>query len=570
MRVRTDIFNDILNQHAEAAAKAGRLNRIMPMLEEIARRRLEAVALYTPFPAAVPFHQSYKTWRIIDGSNKSGKTTAACAEVAMAVLGLLPDKYPARNGSFLILGQKGRHLSDPLYRILCQPGAFYIIPDEITGKVRSIRPDANNPSKLDPYDEAYREKWQPAPPFLPDQMWGGKTRRVAHTAFEKRSENIPAQTTIPSTGWKLMWRSSEALPDQGPTYNGVHIDEQIESDDWFNEAIRGMMLDPGGITPRGVWSATPQNCHHLLQEMRERADKDDPEVEAFQLFLRDNVVIRADRKAAFEDLLSEEERDTRIHGIYAIAGMRIYPQFRMDGGEEANGYEPFDIPEEWTRYFVIDPGRGHCGVLFLAVDPEEKHRWIYDGMDLKQPDAAALGRYIKDHQGNTKFECGFIDNRMGRQTQPLDDPPLGYYHWQALMEAGVEIRRRGNANGFVPGCDKIEAREEALRSWMRVREDGPFAGTPLLKIARGRIPKLERQIRNVHNESHESADAKRKIIKDMCQCAEYLAAGTPYYWPPEPLNGATRLLPSDTAWDALQRKRRKKQHSGTMVLAYGE
>jgi hypothetical protein len=570
VKLNNKILLDVLNQRADEAAKAGRLRQLMPMLEEIARRRLEAIALYTPFPAAVPFHQSMATWRILDGSNKSGKTTAACAEDAMAVLGLLPGKYPIRNGTLVILGQKGRHLSDPLYKILCQPGAFYTIRDEVTRLIRSVRPDANDPTRLDPYDVAYREKWQPAPPFLPDQLWGGTTRRVATTAFEKRSENVPAQTTILSTGWKILWRSSEALPDQGGTYNAAHVDEQIESDDWFNEIARGMMLDPGGITPRAIWSATPQNCHHLLQEMRERAEKGDPEVEAFQLFLKDNFIIRSDRKAAFEALLSEEEQDTRIHGIYAITGLRIYPMFRMDGGDEANGCEPFDIPEDWTRYFVIDPGRGHCGVLFIAVDPEEKHRWIYDGADLKQPDSVMLAKFIKERQGTTKFECGLIDNRMGRQTSPLDDHPVAYYHWQALMDAGVQIRRKGNASGFIPGCDKIEAREEALRGWMRVREEGPFAGTPLLKISRGRIPKLERQLRNAHDESRKSKEARRKTVKDLTQCAEYAAAGNLYYWPSEPIDGAIQRGLADTAWAALESKRKRRRKNGALVLAYGE
>lgn len=59
----------------------------------------------------------------------------------------------------------------------------------------------------------------------------------------------------------------------------------------------------------------------------------------------------------------------------AMADMMVYPQF--DYKYHVKDFTYKDIPEEWTRYFYMDPGATVTAGLWVAVDPSGT-RWYYD------------------------------------------------------------------------------------------------------------------------------------------------------------------------------------------------
>ena len=485
--------------------RAVKLAKAKRYLQALAKRKMEGLSLYRSLPVAARFHACRKKIRLADGANQAGKTLAAEVEVSRAVSGLDP-KYPHRNGLALIVGKDAQHLANPMWRTLAHPGAFSVIPDEDTGLLRSVRPSADDPTKLDPYDEAYREKWRDAPPLLPERM-------IKSIAWEDRSKGIPRVVTL-VTGWKMLWHTADGRARQGIQINLWHFDEEILNQDFLREAIRGSMRY-GGL---GFWSATPQSGGLQLSELHERAISGDPDVEAFTFSLEDNPYLTRDEKRVFYNQLSDEEREACYYGHYLAYGRRIYPLWSPMG---MHGCEPFDIPEHWTRYIALDPGRQHCGTLFAAIDPEEAHVWVYDAFDLQNADAARWADEIHKRQGKTRFEAIIIDSRYGKEHHGATESVAEHYAL-ALKQRGIEPRTAGPLAGFFPGCDDVATREEALLAWMAVRGHGPFTGTCKLQVFRGRMPKLEDQVRKAQIDPKNP----RKRIKqpeDLLVCLEYLA-----------------------------------------------
>jgi len=530
--------------------KARLMERARKAALALARKGMEGLALYRPLPAAAMFHDSKKRIRLLDGSNQSGKTLAAMAEVAMAVMGNHPTgTFPKENGRAILVGYDGDHLADPMFRTLCRQGAFSTIRDEQTGKVRSVRPDLNDPKRLDPYDAAYREKWRDAPPLLPE-------RAIKHIAFEDTGKGIPRVIQL-HNGWQLLWRSSKSKPVRGRQFHLWQFDEEIENDQFLPEVLRGCMRFSG----RGFWSATPQTGGLQLYELRQRADAGDPDVAAFTLLLDDNPFYPDEEKQAFWRALSDEEREVRYYGRYAILGRRLYPMFNPQGD---HGCEPFEPPQTWTRYLILDPGRMRCGTLFGAIDPDERNAWVYGGFALRNADAQRWAERVRGMQGSVRFEAAIIDKRAGKQHPMGASDTVARQYFDALTRAGVMPRRLGPLAGFFPGSDDVKAREEALLDWLHLRGDGAFLGSPRLKIMRGVFPELEREIRNAQYDGHKS-DKRLDLEEDCLDCLEYWAASKPGYYPPE----LVAKRPREPVYEDWLKRAQGRQSQDTFTCALG-
>lgn len=503
--------------------------QLRELMREVARRQLEGPALYKPLPgAAESFHKSRAKTRVLDGSNRSGKTLGAAVDVAYAVQGCDPnDKYVRKNGYGLVVGLDLDHVGQ-LWQKLTREGEYKMIRDEHTQLWRAVRPDANNPTKLDPYDEAYREKWRNAPPLISPKAI------VSRGIKWETSGEIP-RTVQFTSGWKLLFRSSKGDAPRGEHYTLFWIDEQIKDEMFYTEGVRGCVgiNEPPRHTPKIIWSATPQDCNIQLYELRQKADMKAGGVEAFFMSILNNPFISDEEKEQFRVTLTEDEEQTRFHGIYASTLARIYGIFEAQG---KHGCEPFVVPtNEWTRYVIVDPGSKHCGILFVAVDPEEKHTWIYDGVDMRGRDARKVGAEIKQREGPHKFEAFVIDQKMGKQVPPGFGKNVATQFMECFKEINLVPRTLGPLGGFHPGSSDISAREQALLGWMADRGSGPFSGTPRLQVFRGQIPKLEKQIRNAQIDP----DTGKRLAKgmnrdqDLLVCLEYAAGFDPRYVQPE-------------------------------------
>jgi hypothetical protein len=329
----------------------------------------------------------------------------------------------------------------------------------------------------------------------------------------------------------------------------VWIDEQIENEQHFVEAVRGLMRRSGLL----LWSATPQTLNDQLWEIREMAEADPGGSVAFacKLLLKDNPFISQEDKEAFYKALSPEDRIVRWDGEYYRSTLRIYSSFDIMG---PHGVDPFPIPDDWACFMVLDPGRQAAGTLFVAVDPENKHRWVYDGFELKMTDAGKWADEVARRVRSRVLEAVICDFKAGKQHGMGDHMTIAERWWGELEKRGIAprmVNRKEGMAGFFPGAADIPAREEALLSWMRVREDGPWAGTSVLQVFRGQFPELEQQIKKA---SHQHGKRITKYESESLDCLEYAAAeGLWYHKPPTRESDDT-----DPVLEAFQDMKRRK------------
>ncbi|MCS7226523.1 MAG: hypothetical protein NZ821_05970 [Gloeomargarita sp. SKYB31] len=474
------------------------------------------------------FHQNNAKWRLLVGSNRSGKTLAAAIEFARAVLGRDPyQKYRPKDGMALVIGLDADHLG-MLWRKLTTPGAFTVIKDQ--KRLRALRYDETNPTKLHPEDAANTHLWQDAPPIIPAHMLQGKP------AWYHKARHIPRLITFQS-GWRALFLTSQGVIKQGEHYDLVWIDEQIQDEQFFWEAVRGLVdVDPR-YKSRGIWSATSQRQNPLLWELAQKACTSD-EIAHYTLRIADNPFITEQDRQLFTDMLPEEERLVRIDGVFALEAWRIYPEFDPHG---AHGCEPFPIPEDWTHIMAVDPGVMNCATVFGAIGPDDKTLYIYDELLLHNVDAHTWAAHIAQRPDASLFDYWIIDSRAGRSRGIGNSIQIAAHFFQALTAHNIAPLVTGPLAGWIPGSDNPEVRKDLLRRMFRASSmpDSPDMG---IKIFRGRCPKLIQQLRIAQ---YDAKNPKRRITGefDLLDALEYLVAFQPHYVPkPPPASSYTTTL----------------------------
>lgn len=542
------------------ATRAIRRKRIKYLKSLVSELKNESLRHFAPLPHLADFLLSTCPISIAVGSNQSGKTLHALFKFSNVVLGRdSTGQFPQRDGCAIIVGKDGDHLADPIYKKLFRPGEFKLIPDEQTGNLRAVRPDPYDPKHIDPYDLAYQEKWIDAPPLIPD-------RYVREHAWEHAGKEIPRLSRL-ATGWEILWRSSNGPPPRGRQIHLALVDEDLNRVAmWINELIPRILKHNGKL----MWSATGQEGGPELAELVHKSESGSPYIDVFWLYIEDNPYITdAQREFLRETLTSEEEVNVRYYGKLASFGRYIYSDYDP---QDIHGYEPFPIPDDWARYILLDPSIPHCATLFVAVDPQERHRWVYDGFDLRQAGPETWAQEVKARQSNTKFEAVVCDQQRGkvRHVGGVKDRCVAEIMWAALKTAGVEIRRPGPLCGFFPGCNDVEARTLALKTWLAPRGYGPFEGLPILQVAKGAIPLLDQQIRTAQSDPAGIVNRGNRVARDLLEALEYGAAFEPGYYQPEPLSiteadGKPRRNPS-----VVELFHEQQRHRQLKALAAGE
>lgn len=495
-----------------SADQAADLRRL---LQERLKRKVDGLQLYRPMPLQRDFHSSNAREKLIRGSNRSGKTTAAAVEFARAVTGLDP-RYPKDNGIAYLVGKDGKEVANVMYKLAFRAGAFKIIRDEASGEWRSFNPSS-------PLDAGRVKQARPAPPLIPPRL-------IKSIAWENKKANLPNLITL-HNGWEIHLFSSNAKPPHGSQIDLAWFDEEIISPDWYPE-VSARLVDRNG---RFLWSATPQAGTVQLYELHERAEKEallpkeQRRIEEFLALLYDNVHLTAQQKADFESKLSADEVMVRIHGEFASHGLRVFPEFQ----EKTHVCAYFDIPPTWTRYVAIDPGRQICAALFLAIPPldEGDYAYLYDELYLAQCSAALFGQKMKERLAGYQAEAFIIDHQEGRKTETGSGRSVEEQYSDALRDNGVACYRSGCE--FTWGSPTPEAGVEAVRSWIRPRSSAP----PKLRVLADRCPNFIWEMKRYWYEKDRDGRVTDKPRSrgpvHLCACMRYLVQDEPAYVPPK-------------------------------------
>jgi hypothetical protein len=459
------------------------------------------------------------------GGNRSGKSLCTFVEDARAVCGQDPHgKYPEKDGILVIVGKDWKHIGLVVYPILFMAGAFKIIKDEATGQWRAFNPTT---------DAARAKEAKPAPPLIPPRL-------VAKKSWILKSARYIQSCTLVN-GWQIYFFSSEGEPPQGFQANRVHIDEDVNNGDAWVPEMQARLSDRKGVF---TWSAMPHSRNDSLQSLAERADmlaekgQENPDIVKFQLRFLDNPHIDSEEKRKRIEgwaALGEDVLRMRSEGEFITDSILCYPTFATHvHGYDRTSLENNVVPSDWCRYVAIDPGHAVTSVLFAAVPPDESMLLVYDQLYIRNCNAIIFGEKMQEKCRGQSFQAFIIDMHGGRLREIGSGRLPVELYTEELKKREVASITTGHS--FLAGCDDIPARMAAVQNYLHIRPEG----TPTLRILRGAVPDLEREIKRYKKKTQLVGGTY--IVTDQpntrgevhaCQCLEYLCAYRPRYHKPK-------------------------------------
>jgi hypothetical protein len=513
-------------------------------------RRIEAIKLYEPLPIQQRFHESQAKRRLCRAGNRGGKTLMAAIDVGMAITGSHPYiKFP-KSGRIYIVCKDNRQIGETIYPKLFRAGAFKIIRDLKTGEWRSYRP-----WKKEDLEREHEAK--PAPPIIPPRLAPAR-----NFAWENKKENVPRKVVL-TNGWEISFFTSGGKPPRGMDIDIVWFDEEISDPDWLPEMMARLMDRRG----RFIWSATPQSGTDQFLMLSERAEEErnkvHPQVEEFAFSSVENVHFSDDDRNTLAADLTEEERSVRIDGNFAAFSFLMFPEFSMSvHGVDASSLPGSEIPRDWARYAIIDPGNQVCATLFCAIPPPAFGDYVYlfDEAYIRNADVRKWGEAMAQRCSTQNFEAFIIDDHGSRRSEMIGKTIRQQFS-DELKRRGIRANR--TRHSFIAGSDDIAGRNMAFRSWLRQRDDLP----PKLRVLRGRLPNFEHEIKYYRRKRIKGVVQDEPEVRNnhLMDCCGYMAhCKSLKYVRPKP---APKRVPPAVAYLKRKRERRRKQEgsSGTYV-----
>jgi len=500
-------------------------DELKEMQAELANRRIEALKLYRPTPQQEAVHKCRASEILVLGGNRSGKSLCTFVEDARAVCGKDPHgKYPASDGVLVVVGKDWKHIGLTVYPLLFMAGAFKIIRDESTGEWRAYNPATDSQREKDA---------KPAPPLIPPRLVKKKSWILKSARYIQSCEL--------TNGWQIYFFSSEGEAPQGFKASRVHIDEDVNNGDAWVPEMQARLSDLKGVF---TWSAMPHSKNDALLGLSERADKlaeegvENPAIVRFQLRFLDNPHIDDQEKQKRIEgwaALGEDVLRMRSEGEFISDSILCYPTFAM----HVHGYDRSElaqnvVPEDWTRYAVIDPGHAVTSVLFGAVPPDESMLLIYDQLYIRNCNAIIFGEKMAQKCRGQSFYAFLIDMHGGRIREIGSGRLPVELYTEQLKINGVASETTGHS--FLAGCDDVQARMSAVQNYLHIRPQG----TPTLRVLRQSCPDLERELKRYKKKTQLVGGSY--IVTDVpntrgevhaCQCLEYLCAYRPRYHKPK-------------------------------------
>jgi hypothetical protein len=282
--------------------------------------------------------------------------------------------------------------------------------------------------------------------------------------------------------------------------------------EWISESQARLLRRDGII----ICSYTPQADSPEYYALHRRCMDGDAEIEEYVLTLEDNPYIpKSAKESLYNDLKDDpDELAVRYYGNHATESRLVYPSYKI----ETHGVDPFDIPSDWMRFMVVDPGARFQCALFFAIPPERDQVHLYHELYKQNAHAGDLAEHVADITGEWKFETFILDYQAGRQRPMGHSNTIADHYMEEFKNHGLSSRVSGC--GFEYGSDNVPGREQSLKRWLRYRVDG----RPLLRVHRGKTPKFDQQMKNRYYKKQDPTKREDRQLHDTVDCAEYAAA----------------------------------------------
>lgn len=253
------------------------------------------------------------------------------------------------------------------------------------------------------------------------------------------------------------------LGSESSDWDAIHYDEPLPEK--MRKALARGLIDRGG----SEWYTLTPLTEFWINDYFFPADTGGkPRSDVWTLCgtTYDNTHLSPENIAEYENDLTDDEKECRIHGIpLELAGL-VYKEFKWDTHVLTSplpGWNEFnDPPKDWTIYYSIDPHpRTPHAILFCAVGPTGFHVYFTDYFKAVTANELAeavlnvnknrvIGRGIMD-------PLGFIEEPSTKTTFATELANYGLYVDKATkaLDTGiirVRTQLKNNAIAFTPNC----------------------------------------------------------------------------------------------------------------------
>ena len=514
-------------------------------IQELADRKHMALKVFRPLPHQdTVFEMPRPKFMLVSGGNRAGKTLTLAVLLAAVMTDTPVVLSNGKKVDLRMPWQKGKplrvwiicidwtHVGETIHPMLFKPGSFKVCIDPETKKLRSYKPDEDEPKGITPKE---------SPALIPSRF-GPDENFAWNDKKKKQFSNV--QITDPKTGdvlAEVTVYTSMGNPPQGKAVDLIFIDEQLERADFINEMVMRTADRRGGI----VWASWNREDSDELAQFNQMLDREIENksglAKRVMLALSDNAYLGS---RTIEETLAgcstEAERLARDRGIAPSERLRMYPLFNtdihkaiIDGPEEddvsrairANGDMP---PKEWTRVLTLDPGSSHPAVLLCAVPPPEMGEYYipYQEFCPENTDAIQLAKMIKDNTRGQVFYRFIMDDQAGRKTPEGFSMRVRDAYINAFRQAGLKCTSTGHH--FLKGSNDVGGRQMVLQSLMHIGK----LGLPKLRIITGNCPNLCKQLKKVKKKMIQKEVVEERKARgqyDLVDCLEYYAASKPSF-----------------------------------------
>ena len=329
------------------------------------RRRQRGMDFYVPNPIQFQAHKSKcKTIAIVAG-NRAGKSSWGALEVCWAVTKKYPDWFPQE-----------RRFKKPV-KIRIATDRFFKIDSVIEPKIRDYLP-ADEIAQVRRSPQGYLNK-----------------------LITKDGSSI-----------EFLTMEQDLMAFEGQDLDIFWGDEPVERRRYI--ATQRGLIDRGGQT---ILTFTPLIEPWMKEEIVDRADG--KSIEVFTAGTRDNKfdiqgnpILREEDIAKFEDMLTDEEKETRIHGrFYHLKGL-VYKEFNP----AVHCITNFKYEENFPVICVLDPhDRLPHHVIWAMIDRLNDVYVMYEM--IREGTISELASYIRatEKYFNWNVIKRLIDPNFGRK-----------------------------------------------------------------------------------------------------------------------------------------------------------
>jgi hypothetical protein len=315
----------------------------------------------------------------------------------------------------------------------------------------------------------------------------------------------------------------------------------------------------------------PHSKNEALIGLNERAEKAEEQgntsdIKRFVLRFLDNPHIDSEEKRKAVErwsAIGEDVLRQRSEGEFITDSILVYPNWNLSvHGFAREGLPNGQIPGDWCRYAVVDPGHAVTAVLFAAVPPDERFILLYDELYIRNCNAIIFGQEFQRKVKGTQFYAFLIDAHGARLTDiGSGRSPQEQYSEQL---AALNVSSRVTGHSFIPGSDDVQAGLQSVRTMLHIRPDG----TTRLRHLRGAMPNFEREMKrykkkviHVAGTSVVSDEPNKRGDFHLVDCLRYLCSYEPEYHKPH--------QHVEEPWYVLWSEKRKKAqgNSGVVYLA---